>query len=145
MPARIQRKRTKGWRMPDGAVNCTRPGKWGNPFRVGEYWKIGKGSNGMSRLRALAPEYADSTFTLIETPEQAVAMFRLYHERYPLQTNEIEELRGHDLACWCGLDKVCHVDVLLELVNGASVKIASRVRALSERNIDTSRWTEGDA
>ncbi len=32
MPQRIQRKRTKGWRMPDGAVYVGRPTKWGNPF-----------------------------------------------------------------------------------------------------------------
>lgn len=31
-PVRIQRKRTKGWRMPPNTVSVTRPGKWGNPF-----------------------------------------------------------------------------------------------------------------
>ena len=35
MAERIQRRRTKGWRMPPGAVNVTRPSDWGNPFRVG--------------------------------------------------------------------------------------------------------------
>ena len=34
MPKRIQRKRTKGWRMPAGAVYVSRPSKWGNPFTV---------------------------------------------------------------------------------------------------------------
>ena len=29
---RIQRKRTKGWRMPKGAVYVGRPSPWGNPF-----------------------------------------------------------------------------------------------------------------
>ena len=32
MPKRIQRKRTKGWKMPDGAVYVGRPTKFGNPF-----------------------------------------------------------------------------------------------------------------
>jgi len=31
-PVRIQRKRTKGWRMPEGAVYVGRGSKWGNPF-----------------------------------------------------------------------------------------------------------------
>jgi hypothetical protein len=31
-PQRIQRKRTKGWRMPPNTVSVCRPGKWGNPF-----------------------------------------------------------------------------------------------------------------
>jgi hypothetical protein len=34
MAKRIQRKRHKGWRMPPNTVSVTRPGKWGNPFRV---------------------------------------------------------------------------------------------------------------
>jgi hypothetical protein len=32
LPRRIQRKRTKGWRMPEGAVYVGRPSRWGNPF-----------------------------------------------------------------------------------------------------------------
>ena len=32
MPVRIQRKRTKGWKMPPNTVSVCRPGKWGNPF-----------------------------------------------------------------------------------------------------------------
>jgi hypothetical protein len=32
MPQRIQRRRVKGWRMPEGAVYVGRGSKWGNPF-----------------------------------------------------------------------------------------------------------------
>jgi hypothetical protein len=31
-PQRIQRKRVKGWRMPEGAVYVGRGSRWGNPF-----------------------------------------------------------------------------------------------------------------
>ena len=31
-PKRIQRTRTKGWQMPEGAVYVGRPTRWGNPF-----------------------------------------------------------------------------------------------------------------
>ena len=34
-PKRIQRRRTKGWRMPPNTVYVGRPSKWGNPFKVG--------------------------------------------------------------------------------------------------------------
>lgn len=34
-PQRIQRKRTAGWRMPEGAIYVGRPTKWGNPFQFG--------------------------------------------------------------------------------------------------------------
>jgi len=33
MPERIQRRRVKGWRMPEGAVYVGRGTKWGNPFK----------------------------------------------------------------------------------------------------------------
>lgn len=36
IPRRIQRRRTKGWTMPPGAIYVGRPTKWGNPFVVGE-------------------------------------------------------------------------------------------------------------
>ncbi len=37
MPKRLQRKRTKNWRMPghDQARYVGRPTRWGNPFRTG--------------------------------------------------------------------------------------------------------------
>ena len=32
MPERIQRKRTKGWKMPANAIYVGRPTSWGNPY-----------------------------------------------------------------------------------------------------------------
>lgn len=46
MPKRIQRKRSKGWRMPEGAIYVGRPTKWGNPFKVGS-------SSGLARVPAV--------------------------------------------------------------------------------------------
>lgn len=33
-PKRIQRKRTKGWKMPENTVYVGRGSKWGNPYYV---------------------------------------------------------------------------------------------------------------
>lgn len=33
-PQRIQRRRTKGWRAPEGAIYVGRGTKWGNPWRI---------------------------------------------------------------------------------------------------------------
>ena len=35
MPVRIQRRRTRGWKLPEGAVCVSRPSRWGNPIKVG--------------------------------------------------------------------------------------------------------------
>ena len=90
MAKRIQRKRTKGWKMPKGAVYVGRPTKWGNPFRV-------IGSN--------RREAVDLFRTMVMT-------YLSNGTGYPLR-----ELRGKDLACFCPLDQLCHADVLLELAN----------------------------
>lgn len=37
-PKRIQMRRTKGWRKPDGVVSCMRPGPYGNPFPIKGTW-----------------------------------------------------------------------------------------------------------
>ncbi len=41
MPKRIQRKRSKGWRMPPNTVYVGRPTKWGNPWKPEQYWDAG--------------------------------------------------------------------------------------------------------
>lgn len=103
---RIQRKRTKGWRMPEGAVYVGRPGGLGNPFRVGEQKWIHRDNDGS---------------VLIVTPataQDAVDSFREYYENNPLIREDVAmNLAGRDLACWCPLDQPCHADVLLEWAN----------------------------
>ena len=106
MPVRIQRKRTKGWKMPEGAVVCTRPGRWGNAYTVKEC-----GSR-----------------------QSAVTCFRVSRSTMPSEREAIRrELRGKDLVCWCHLCPrhqsgkpwnqscadcdPCHVDILLEIAN----------------------------
>ena len=36
-PKRIQRRRTRGWRMPPNTVYVGRPSIYGNPFRANEF------------------------------------------------------------------------------------------------------------
>ena len=37
MTKRVQLRRIKGWRKPEGAISVARPHKWGNRFKVGEH------------------------------------------------------------------------------------------------------------
>lgn len=101
-PKRIQRKRTKGWRMPPGAVYVGRPTKWRNMYRVG---------NGVGCF-VTAQGAVDAFRRALEANQQSAERFRL----------PISQLRGKDLACWCPLDQPCHADVLLEIANSRLVE-----------------------
>lgn len=113
-PERIQLRRTRGWRLPEGAVSVARPGRWGNPFKIGD---------------RLPEEYGGH---LIPDAETAVRLYRKALEdtlrgseynpiwdRFKGPENlryELEALRGRDLACWCKIGDPCHGDPLLEVV-----------------------------
>lgn len=104
-PKRIQRKRTKGWKMPAGAVCVTRPGKYGNPFTV-------------NPGRSPGSKVSTWPYVYVPTVEESLACFRLYvHEMLSKDPGWLDELRGKDLACWCGLSSPCHADILLEIAN----------------------------
>lgn len=113
MPERIQLRRTKGWRKP-GAVNVARPTKWGNPWKVqrsGSSWMV-------------APTNARFS-TEAEATECAVRWFRFHVGKVldmgwntlGFSGDDLSELRGKDLACWCPEGAPCHADVLLEVAN----------------------------
>lgn len=115
-PKRIQQRRTKGWRKPEGAVAVGRPTVWGNPYRVE---RVGK-----TTWHVMHGSWLCSTFTSrtgAEARGDAVRRLRqlVEHDRDPWGKDRIRaELAGRDLMCWCPLDQPCHADVLLELANG---------------------------
>ena len=96
MTKRIQRKRTKGWRMPAGAVYVGRPTKWGNPF-----------------VKMLAPWPRDTPAMLVTWFAWQITLWRV-HEPAAFE-KWIAPLRGKDLACWCPPGTPCHADVLSRL------------------------------
>jgi hypothetical protein len=102
-PQRIQRKRTAGWRMPEGAVYVGRPSKWGNPFRAGAFRFLTGPKAGQKMDAADAVKAFRNRINLVEG-EEVIARIR-------------KELAGKDLVCWCPLDAPCHADVLLEIAN----------------------------
>ena len=102
MAARIQLRRTKGWRKPAGAVVVARPSRWGNPFVVGV---DGDRAACVARYRD-ALERGELTFTAADVRR---------------------ELAGHDLACWCTPGEPCHADVLLAIA-ADSMKYVDRPR-----------------
>ncbi|MDJ0466132.1 DUF4326 domain-containing protein [Streptomyces sp. H27-C3] len=138
-PARIQRKRTTGWRKPEGTVYVGRGTRWGNPCTQirtpaldGSEWEH-EGRSGKTSGQQHAFVHPDKTVTwhLVKdaTREQAVTMYRRWHQQRPsLAEAARSELRGSDLMCWCPLVDVdgkpvpCHADVLLELANQGELR-----------------------
>ncbi len=123
-PKRIQLRRTKGWRKPEGAIVVARPSKWGNPFRAvregGFQWvEDHLGASWGSIICS-----TDREGTRREMVQRSVDLFALHigpMGNYEYDDEKLALLRsqlaGHDLACWCPLDQPCHADVLLELAN----------------------------
>jgi hypothetical protein len=125
-PKRIQRKRTKGWKMPEGAVYVGRPTRWGNPIDWRDYpsW---------SPEHLLDGELDDDPRHIPDAERRRWAVIdfddALREPRtgrafgYPAADVIRTELAGKDLACWCPLEDAngnrvpCHADVLLELAN----------------------------
>lgn len=116
-PKRIQRKRTKGWRMPEGAVYVGRPSRWGNHYtvdRLSAYEAVVLDRDGN--------EIPDSWGSPHFAAKWAVDRFRTdllwdFSTFADMRKDYLWQLRGRDLACWCPLDSPCHGDVLLEIAN----------------------------
>ena len=137
-PKRIQLRRTKGWRKPEGAIVVSRPSKWGNPFVVGtfkegkiRYWCAAGWQGSRSWLPNIGAARTLTTEWYREWLEHDTLKPRCWHHSWIAKHVRIKaalksgELRGHDLACWCPLEDAagqrvpCHADVLLELANQA--------------------------
>lgn len=111
-PCRIQLRRTKGFNLQAAslrlnglpAVAVTRPGHWGNPYKV---------SRNYPACAAVADFRRELRYELMamETGDQP----RSAHMRWIAQ--HIQELRGKNVACFCEIGDACHGDILIEVAN----------------------------
>jgi hypothetical protein len=112
-PRRIQRKRSRGWRLPANTVYVGRPTKWGNPFPVAACIETGFADNEADARRVCVEAFRDwlrgDTWAAGASPD--------WPKRRTVLLERLPELRGKDLACWCPPGQPCHADVLLELAN----------------------------
>lgn len=137
MPDRITLSRAKGWRKPAGAITVARPSIWGNPWGIGTPGRIDVAVNGrMVRYKTILSIDAEDAVLAFEgwllgepiwgqnlphirlTEAEKMALHDQLHARRKLILANLDQLRGHDLACWCKPGEPCHADVLLRLANG---------------------------
>lgn len=109
MPKRIQRKRTKGWKMPENTVYVGRPTMWGNPyeFDAKDEWNVVEGRK-TAVMRFIS-------WLAVPAGE--------HMKQWNYIQNHLKDLQGKDLACWCPLDQPCHADILLARANGSFAHI----------------------
>lgn len=111
MPRRIQRMRTKGYKLPVGAKYVGRPTWFGNPFAI---------EDGFSHEQAV--QFYRAWLTNKPWVYKDVVSEQLYSWLEFCREGRLarlNELKGRDLACFCSLDKPCHADVLLKLANAS--------------------------
>jgi|SRR5579859_4814311 len=113
-PKRIQRKRTKGYKMPPGCVYVGRPTIWGNPFKLTDDKSLGQ----------IVREYQLWLAGEKEIDDGGLRRFAVL--------GRLSELRGRDLACWCPLNCPCHADVLLETYETAREKVLASMEIATE-------------
>jgi len=119
IPQRIQLRRTKGWRKPPDTIVVARPTKWGNPFHgaaaaelFDDWMVVGEGGRAY-KVAAACFARREWLWTIWgEVSEMAVFL-----QRREKLLAALGELRDHNLACWCPLDRPCHRDTLLRLSN----------------------------
>lgn len=85
--------------MPVNTVYVGRGSKFGNPFKVTE-----------DRSAADAVLAFELWLTLDHCSAGIPEVKKTLLEN-------IKQLKGKNLACWCRLDQPCHADVLLEMAN----------------------------
>ena len=102
MPRRVQRQRTKGWRMPPGAVYVGRPSKYGNPCEVELFDKGGPDEQWQMA------DYLNPWFVMcrskVDAAREAVERFECYYLwALPDASRQqlIDDLAGRILVCWC--------------------------------------------
>lgn len=105
-PARIQRRRAKGWRMPAGVIYVGRGSRFGNPYTVTAE-KTGWTVIGPDGRRHGTWDHRD------DAHRQAIILYATE----VLPNLSITELAGHDLSCWCPAHLPCHADVLIAAAN----------------------------
>ena len=121
-PKRVQRKRSKGFKLPENTKCVNRGTKWGNPFKLTPdghilYYKTGKliGSP-WCYLNDLDKYTIETVVDLYKDWVTGNFEYKDIEKVLP-PVPDPSELKGKNLACFCPEGSSCHGDVLLKLAN----------------------------
>jgi hypothetical protein len=128
VPVRIQRSRQSKQVSPNGLpiAYVGRPGKWGNPFKiVGDiiYGDAGHRRKILSKWIYIEPDANDFINWSAPLNEIVISLYINWlagndkNFIIPVPFENVNELKGKNLSCWCPKNCKCHADILLELAN----------------------------
>lgn len=107
---RVERKRIKGFKLPENTKCVDRTTKWGNPFKVvkkANYWNV---------TDALRNDFG-SHQTKNQANKKAIELYGDWlKEELKAKRLDLRELQGKNLACFCDLELDCHADYLIKQV-----------------------------
>ena len=123
-PIRIQRTKHKQVSPNEFKIKYAgRPTLAGNPFRVVKYsdgiFDV-KTDRSTLCLMIMLENCKFGYYLESDAIADAILCYRnwfKYRMKEPAFAAYIETLRGHNLSCWCRLDDLCHVDVILNELN----------------------------
>jgi hypothetical protein len=115
-PKRIQRKRTKGYKLPARTLCVSRPSIWGNPYSLAGFGELSLPLFRNTLLGIWDGSLLDSRPDLLSRAyDLHKAWQRQFRHRHPLDVLR-QTLPNYDfVACWCKESDDCHGDDLIEL------------------------------
>lgn len=102
MPVGIQRRRVKGWRLPENTVCVDRSTRFGNLYSVEQY----------GRTEALHM-FKDKLLWALDHVHKSNASMLADEKHFHWIAQHLGDLTGKNLACWCPLELPCHRNILL--------------------------------
>lgn len=123
---RVQRKRTKGFKLPPNTKCVNRGTKWGNPIKlIGDQLYIDAGYR-----RTILDKWV---WLWVGDIDDVVWLYRkllngdkfqnkdLQYWSDKLSKLDLNELKDKNLACFCSIFSPCHADVLIEKANSTKL------------------------
>lgn len=145
LPVRIQLSRRGGFNLQEASKNinglpavvCSRPSKWGNPFKIVGDMVYGDASHRRKifdpfifiepdRNKSVVPDWMGAPIReiIIKLHENWLWGRDNNYIKPPPSINTIREhLAGKNLACWCRLHEKCHCDTLIHIANDENLLI----------------------
>jgi hypothetical protein len=122
---RVQRKRTKGYKLPENTKCVNRGTKWGNPIKIiGDQLYIDAGYR-----RTILDKWV---WLWVGDIDDVIWLYKKLWDGTKFKNKDLQywsdkfkkldlkEIEGKNLACFCSLSSPCHAEVLIEKANSSA-------------------------